>query len=727
MKKNNAPRKKVHKSRKKIDELIKKVNELIKKVNELRKKVNELIKKVVKPRKKVNELRKKIVKPRKNVDEPRKKSNGLRNRIKKRMTLIVAIGLVVILALTTVWSMSIYQDQRDQKIEAMLKNCSDSVELWIERKAEISHLICDEIIDREYYIYKNSLKKYLADKRADDETILDVYLGFPDGKCVFGDDWEPTIEEYNPTTRDWYIKAEQAGSMIVTDPYADAQTNMLVVTIAEPIIVDGDFEGVFACDIYLDKIVEEIKNLKIDEKGYAMLLTEDGTVLAHENESFQLSADENGNDIKTNINDVVPAFSSITDGKQLTVKDYDGDKSIYAPNSINITGWKLVYAFDYVEFQKTGVLLISFFCAMIVVFCIVFSILIATTLKTLFKPLTVVADESQNVAEGRLDFHFTYNAEDEIGNLCRVIESNNNVVKGYIEDIGCRLDGISHGDFSVASTVEYIGDYSSIKQSLDDISSSLGVVFKGIDDASNSVSNGARELSNGATSLADTVAHETQLISDMASKIDMISEKIADNVTATDKARGFVRDTTKAVNLSNTQMEQLLEAMRDISESSVEIKKIIKAIDDIAFQTNILALNAAVEAARAGAAGKGFAVVADEVRNLASKSAIASEQTAKLIEHSVEVIEKGMEYADETSGSLREVVEQTNEVDSIIGKINEDSHEQEAHIKDINENMTRVSGLVTSAASTAEQSAAASTQLHSQAAAFREMLKKFGL
>ena len=656
-----------------------------------------------------------------------KKNNGLRNQIKKRITILVAVGLVVMLSLATVWSMTIYQNQRDMKIDAMLQNCTDSVGSWIDTKAEMSHLICDEIIDREYYIYKNSLKKYLADKRADYDTILDVYVGFPDGSSVFGDDWEPTPEEYNPTTRDWYIKAQQAGEMIVTDPYADAQTNMLVVTISEPIIVDDEFIAVFACDIYLDKIIEEIKELKIDENGYAMLITADGTILAHENDNYQLSADADGNDIKTNITDVVADYKSVPDGEQLRISDYDDDNAIYVENTISLTGWKLIYSFDYVEFLTPGALLVLFFCAMILVFCIVFSILIAALLKKLFKPLTVVADESRNVAEGNLEFRFTYNADDEIGNLCRAIENNNDVVKGYIEDIGYRLDGISHGDFSVGSGVEYIGDYSSIKKSLDDISSALGVVFKGIDEASNSVSNGAGELSNGSSSLADTVAHETQLINDMASKIDIISEKIANNVTSTDRARGFVRDTSRAVELSNTQMEQLLEAMRDISNSSVEIKKIIKTIDDIAFQTNILALNAAVEAARAGSAGKGFAVVADEVRNLAGKSAVASEQTAKLIEHSVEVIEKGMEYADETSESLQRVVKQTNEVDSIIAKINEESHEQEAHINDINENMNRVSGLVTSAASTAEESAAASTELHSQATTFREMLEKFGL
>ena len=655
-----------------------------------------------------------------------KKKNGLRNQIKKRFTILVALGLTFILACVTVLSMKLYTDERDKKIEAMLKNCSSSVESWMTMKAEMAHIIEDEIVDREYYIYKNSLKSYLQDKRADDESILDVYVGFPDGSAVFGDDWFPTIDEYNATTRDWYNKAAESGSMVITDPYSDAQTGQLVVTISEPIIAKDKFQGVFACDIYLDKIVEEVNNLKIDKNGYAMLLTSDGNILAHENEKYLPAVDEEENAVFVKINDVVD-YKSNSDGQKLTLNDYNGEKAVYVEDNIELTGWKLIYSFNNREFTQTGWFLILFFCIMIVVFCILFSILIAATLKKLFKPLNVVADEANNVAEGNLDFRFTYDNDDEIGDLCRIIENNNNIVKGYIDDIGSRLDGISHGNFEIQSNVKYIGDYTSIKKSLDDISESLGIVFRGIDEASNAVSGGAGELSNGSANLADTVSHETQIINDIASKVEIISGKISDNVTATDKAKGYVDETSQAVNLSSSQMKQLLEAMRDISDSSVEIKKIIKTIDDIAFQTNILALNAAVEAARAGSAGKGFAVVADEVRNLAGKSAIASEQTAQLIEHSVGVIAKGMEYADETSESLQKVVEQTNCVDSIIAKINEDSHEQQVHINDINENMNRVSGLVTSVAATAQQSAAASAELHGQAAALREMLKKFGL
>ncbi len=656
-----------------------------------------------------------------------KNTNGLRNRIKKRFTVLIAIGLVIMLGFVTVCSMYIYQNERDKKIGSMLQNCGSSVESWITMKAEMAHIFEDEIVDREYYIYKNSLKKYLVDKRADDETILDVYVGFPDGSSVFGDDWEPTKEEYNPTERGWYKDAVEAGGVIITDPYSDAQTGLLVVTIAEPIIAKDEFRGVFACDIYLDKIVEEVNTLKMDDNGYAMLLTAEGNILAHENEEFLPYVDENGNDVTVNISEIVPNYRTLGSGETDYIIDYNSEQAVYVEDKIDITGWKLVYSFNTVEYISTGILLILFFCAMIIVFCIIFSVLIATTLKKLFKPLTVVATEAKNVADGNLSFNFSYNSSDEIGDLCRIIENNNSAVKGYIDDIGNRLDGISHGNFDVQSNINYIGDYSSIKQSLDDISKSLGIVFAGINEASNSVSSGAGELSNGSSSLADTVAHETQLINDIASKVEIISEKIADNVTATDTARGFVSETSKAVSESNSQMEQLLEAMRDISNSSEEIKKIIKTIDDIAFQTNILALNAAVEAARAGAAGKGFAVVADEVRNLAGKSAIASDQTAKLIEHSVEVIEKGMEFADETSASLQRVVEQTNAVDSLIAKINEDSHEQKVHIININENMNQVSGLVTSVAANAEQSAAASTELHGQAAAFKEMLEKFGL
>jgi methyl-accepting chemotaxis protein len=617
--------------------------------------------------------------------------------------------------------------ERNEAVKGKLDTCSAELSSWLEKRSAITDFMADEIVDRNYDKDKSALLEFLVDCVGRDTAVFDCYVGFTDKTAVCGSGWEPTPEEWDPTSKEWYKNALTTDGVYITAPYTDAETGSLVITFSRKLERNGELLGVLARDVFIDKLGEIVSELKADEGGYPFLTTATGDIIVHKNEKYLPSLDSSGNDVFVNIYDM---FDELTVSSSLDnlieLNDYDGTAVSFYETEVGVTGWRLGYMFDTVELHSEEIRFIIVFVILLVIFCALIIFFIEFAMRIAFNPLKTISHEATAVAEGKLDAKFSYSGEDEIGDLCRTIEANNVSIETYIADISGRLDAISHGDFYKTSDVEYIGDYASIKKSLDNISNSLGTVFGGIEQAASNVSAGANNVSDGAVHLADTVSHQTELIGHVVDNVETVSTKTKENVTSTDSARELVRDTADVVNTSSRQMDQLLEAMNDISDSSEEIRKIISTIEDIAFQTNILALNASIEAARAGEAGKGFAVVADEVRNLAGKSSVASEQTAKLIERSVDAVRNGKEIADETSESLRKVVKQTAEIDEIVVNINEKSHEQSGYISTINEKINQISDFVTSCAANAEESAASAEELTGQSVKLQDMLRSFG-
>ncbi len=371
-----------------------------------------------------------------------------------------------------------------------------------------------------------------------------------------------------------------------------------------------------------------------------------------------------------------------------------------------------------------------------IIICVVVTI-IAAAAATVFviifvksnvvKPVNNLVTVSGEMAHGNLSAQVGKLPNNEIGMLGQSISETLSNLQVYINDISEHMERMASGDMTKEVTRDYVGDFESIKSSINKISGALNNTLSSINIAAEQVNSGAEQVATAAQSLSQGATEQASSIQELSSSIMSVSEQVNENAKNVGIASDYVQESQNGIENSNQFMHQMMDAMQDINESSTQISKIIKVIDDIAFQTNILALNAAVEAARAGAAGKGFSVVADEVRNLASKSADAAKQTTLLIDGSVTSVGKGMEIAQETANALEAVKAQSEMVVETIKKIKEASNEQAESINQITIGLEQISSVVQTNSATSEESAAASQELSGQAQMLQEEISQFKL
>jgi methyl-accepting chemotaxis protein len=308
-------------------------------------------------------------------------------------------------------------------------------------------------------------------------------------------------------------------------------------------------------------------------------------------------------------------------------------------------------------------------------------------------------------------------------NLCSAV----NEIKQYIDEISSVLGEMSDGNLCVEITSEYKGDFIALKTSINGIVGALNNVLSEINTAADQVAAGTQQVSDGSQEISQGATEQASSIEELTASVTQIAAQTKQNAMNANTANELSMTAKNDAVAGNDQMKGMQQAMLEINESSASISKIIKVIDDIAFQTNILALNAAVEAARAGVHGKGFAVVAEEVRNLAARSANAAKETTELIEGSIKKVEAGTKIADGTATALTNIVDGVEKAVELVGEIAVASNEQATGIAQVNNGIEQMSQVVQTNSATAEEAAAASEELSSQASMLKNMVAQFKL
>jgi methyl-accepting chemotaxis protein len=300
-------------------------------------------------------------------------------------------------------------------------------------------------------------------------------------------------------------------------------------------------------------------------------------------------------------------------------------------------------------------------------------------------------------------------------------------IKGYIAEMSSVLGSIEDGDFDVEITSEFRGDFEVIKTSINSITDSINDMFRSINLAADQVASGTHQVSAGSQSISQGSTMQASAIEELTASIMEIAAQTRQNAVGASKANDLSTAAEQEAHEGKVQMDKLKGAMNDISVSAVSISKIIKVIDEIAFQTNILALNAAVEAARAGVHGRGFSVVADEVRNLAGKSAAAAQQTATLISDSIKKADAGTKLADITSKDLDAILKDIEKTAALVKEIAAASNEQATGLTQISDGISSLSQVVQNNSATAQEAAATSEELSGQADMLIDMVHRVHL
>lgn len=364
-----------------------------------------------------------------------------------------------------------------------------------------------------------------------------------------------------------------------------------------------------------------------------------------------------------------------------------------------------------------------FFGLVIFIIAIIVTSIIA---KKMAAPIKAASKRLIALSQGNLNDKVEESkAKDETGDLTRALAKTVQTLRSYIMDISTSLAELDKGNLQFDIEIDYVGDFAPIKESFQHTIYKLNDTFRNLNMSAKEVASGSEQMANGAMALAQGATEQASSVEELASTINEINDHVANNAENAKQTSIQAQTTVKELETGKKHMNQMITAMNQINDSSSEISKIIKTIEDIAFQTNILALNATVEATRAGSAGKGFAVVADEVRNLANKSAEASKNTASLIEATIQSLQEGTDIANHTAKSIDHIVLYSEESAKLLMEISKASQEQAAAISQVKKGIDQISSVVHTNSATSEESAATSEELSSQAQLLMNMVNQF--
>ena len=593
---------------------------------------------------------------------------------------------------------------------------------YVDSLAQLPMLSDDKVsLEEKIRFYENEAKRtgYLAFAFADKNG----------DSTVFNSQRETT----NIASRAYFQEALN-GEPAVSDVLISSVTGTPVVLYAAPVYKNGQIIGVLYGRKDGQTMSDIVSEVSYKKTGFAYAVNTEGTAVGDKNRDLVTSQTNYLKSAETDPG--MKEMAKFMEDKMLTQTvgsgeyRYEGKDYITAFSPVKDTSWIMAVSVEAEEISEEVQGMRNLLIGACVIAVLAGTVIIYIVSHRMTKPIKAVTSAAKEIADGSFDVQLSVASKDEVGQLSQAFNLTIDRLvdyQGYIDEISDALNLISNGNLLVDLKKDYVGQFKKLKDNMTALVQSLNSTLLQISQAADQVSDGSDQVANSAQALSQGATQQASSVEELSASIAEIAGQIKQNADNAELVSQKAASAGRELKNSDEQMREMIRAMERITLKSSEISKIIKAIDDIAFQTNILALNAAVEAARAGESGKGFAVVADEVRNLAGKSAEAAKNTTVLIEETLAAVGKGSDIAGKTAKALSESAGTTSEVVFLIDKIAKATGDQAIAIEQVNQGVDQISAVVQNNAATAEESAAASEELSGQSNLLKELISNFKL